>query len=81
MPEIVDARIIIRLFFEKITQINELADATKIPVLGGLPLLKNFDQILSVKIKSKDNFVESLRAIKITITYPHQRNSIYIISG
>ena len=67
--------IIIRLFFEKITQINELSRYNKIPVLGGLPLLKNFDQILSIKIKSKDNFVESLRAIRTSMNFLMNKNS------
>ena len=51
-----------RLFFEKISQLKELSDLTKIPVLGGLPYLKTLIQSY-IKIKSKENFVESLRAL------------------
>ena len=61
--------IIIRLFFEKISQVKELSDLTRIPVLGGLPLLKDFDKILNIKIRSKDTFVESLRAIRTSMNF------------
>ena len=61
--------IIIRLFFEKISQVKELSDLTRIPVMGGLPLLKDFDKILNIKIRSKDTFVESLRAIRTSMNF------------
>ena len=34
--------IVKRVFFEKIQQVSELADSTNVPVLGGIPFLKNF---------------------------------------
>ena len=68
--------IVIRLFFEKISQVKELSDLTTIPILGGLPLLKNFESILDIKIKSKDNFVESLRAIRTSMNFLMNNNSI-----
>ena len=61
--------VIKRLFFEKIQQVNELADSTIVPVLGGIPYLKNFSKIMDIKIKSKDNFVESLRAIRTSMNF------------
>ena len=61
--------IIKMLFFEKIQQVNELADSTNVPVLGGIPYLKNFNMIMDVKIRSKDNFVESLRSIRTSMNF------------
>ena len=61
--------IISRIFFEKIQQVKELADSTTVPVLGGIPFLKNFNLIMDIKIRSKDNFVESLRAIRTSMNF------------
>ena len=61
--------IIKRLFFEKIQQVNELADSTIVPVLGGIPFFKDFSKIMDIKIKSKDNFVESLRSIRTSMNF------------
>ena len=52
--------IFIRLFFEKIQSVNELAENTKIPVLGGLASLKENNDLMDIKIRSKNHFVESL---------------------
>ena len=54
---------------KKFLKLKELSDLTKIPLLGGLPLLKDFDKILNIKIRSKDTFVESLRAIRTSMNF------------
>ena len=45
--------IIKRLFFEKIQQVNELADSTIVPVLGGIPFLKILVKLWISKLNQK----------------------------
>lgn len=61
--------IIYKLFFEKITQVKELNDITNMPLIGGLPFVKNLDEILNINIKAKNNFVESLRTIRTATNF------------
>ena len=67
--------IILKLFFEKISNINELSEATKIPVLGGVPFIQNLDKIIDLKIKSKENFAEALRVIRTSMNFLLEKDS------
>ena len=61
--------IFIRIFFEKIRSVNELSNLTELPILGGLSFINNNGDLMDIKIKSKNNFAESLRSIRTSANF------------
>ena len=60
--------ILYRLFFEKISSTKELAENTFLPVIGGIPYLNNIS-FTEISLKSKGEYIESLRAIRTSTNF------------
>lgn len=60
--------VIYRILFEKITSTKELAENTKLSVIGGIPFV-NDEDFTKITLKSKGDFVESLRAIRTATNF------------
>ncbi len=58
-----------KLFFEKIENVNELADATSLTILGGLPQIKEQESKLIVTHKPKAQITESFRTLRTNLSY------------
>src|SRR5690606_7649746 len=58
-----------KLFFEKIENVNELADITSLPIMGGLPFIKEVESKLIVKNKPKAQITESFRTLRTNLSY------------
>ena len=61
--------IIRKLFFEKIENVQELAQYSEIPVTGGLPLIKGNENLLVINSQPKSHFTESFRTIRTNLTF------------
>jgi capsular exopolysaccharide synthesis family protein len=61
--------VIRKLFFEKIENVNELADATSLTILGGLPQIKEQESKLIVTHKPKAQITESFRTLRTNLSY------------
>lgn len=58
------------LFFQKISSLNDLDENTYLPILGGIPLLKNKDhEYLVVNNNPKGPFSEAFRNIRANLQY------------
>ena len=60
--------VIYRIFIEKISSTKELGETTFLPVIGGIPFLKDQD-FTTTSLKSKGDFIESLRAIRTSTNF------------
>ena len=58
-----------KLLFEKIQNINELNEITHLPVIGGLPLVKEKESKLIVTKKPKAQVTESFRTLRTNLSY------------
>jgi len=61
--------VIRKLFFERFENVNELAEATNITVLGGLPHVKEVESKLIVTQKPKSQITESFRTLRTNLSY------------
>lgn len=61
--------IIRKLFFERIESVTELAQYSEIPIAGGVPFLKNQDELLVTKAQPKSHFTESFRTIRTNLSF------------
>ncbi len=61
--------IIRKLFFERFENVNELAEATKLTVLGGLPHVNEVESKLIVTQKPKAQITESFRTLRTNLSY------------
>ena len=61
--------VIRKLFFEKIENVNELAQATELTITGGIPLIKETESKLIVTQKPKAQITESFRTLRTNLAY------------
>ncbi len=58
-----------KLFFEKISNVSALADATSLSIAGGIPFVKNMEAAIMVDINPKSNLTESFRTIRTNLSF------------
>ncbi|HIP36403.1 MAG TPA: polysaccharide biosynthesis tyrosine autokinase [Crocinitomix sp.] len=61
--------VIRKLFFERFENVTELAEATHLTVLGGLPNVKEIESKLIVTQKPKAQITESFRTLRTNLSY------------
>lgn len=61
--------IIRKLFFEKISNVNELSEATSLNIVGGLPYVKNLKNPLVTSFNPKSQVTEGFRTIRTNLSY------------
>jgi capsular exopolysaccharide synthesis family protein len=61
--------IIRKLFFEKIENVNELAEISDINIVGGVPFVKDFNNSIVVESQPKSHVTESFRTIRTNLAF------------
>jgi len=67
--------VIRKLFFEKIENVNELAQSTELTITGGIPLIKELESKLIVTQKPKAQITESFRTLRTNLAYLGQNET------
>lgn len=58
-----------KLFFEKIENVNELAEIASLNIVGGVPFVKDMNQSVIVESNPKSHITESFRTIRTNIAF------------
>lgn len=61
--------IIRKLFFEKIENVNELAEVAEINIIGGVPFVKDMTQGIVIESNPKSHVTESFRTIRTNLAF------------
>ncbi|NOQ73576.1 MAG: polysaccharide biosynthesis tyrosine autokinase [Crocinitomix sp.] len=61
--------IIRKLFFEKIENVNDLAEVSEINIAGGVPFVKDMESHLMIESQPKSHVTESFRTIRTNLTF------------
>lgn len=75
--------IIRKLFFEKITSVDELASSTELNVVGGIPYVKKNTAPIVVYDNPKAHVTESFRTLRSNISYlgKAEKNQVIVVSS
>ncbi|MFT5820844.1 MAG: tyrosine-protein kinase Etk/Wzc [Crocinitomix sp.] len=61
--------IVRKLFFEKIENVNDLAEVSDINIAGGVPFVKDMESHLMIESQPKSHVTESFRTIRTNLTF------------
>lgn len=61
--------IVRKLFFEKIENVNDLAEVSEINIAGGIPFVKDMENPLMIESQPKSHVTESFRTIRTNLSF------------